>query len=380
MGADVLRPKKGLEGVVFDQSAISKAMPEEKKLIYRGYPVHELATMCRFEEVAYLLLHDDLPNQMQLEKFVDAERSQREISPSLVASLKLYPKTGHSMDRLRTAISFLGLEEQFIGATLERDVLYPQAVALLAKTATIVAYDYRIRNGLDLIAPRADLGYAENFFHMCFGNVPSSEIVKAFDASLTLYAEHGFNASTFTARVIVSSLSDLIAGVTGGIGSLKGPLHGGANEAVVHMLLEVGSIDDAERWVLDALQQKKKIMGFGHRLYRFGDSRVPTMTYYRDEVARLSGDNKLGAVAKKVEEVMIREKKIYPNLDFPAGPTYYMMGFEIPLFTPIFVMARVVGWSAHVMEQLADNRLVRPLSEYSGAGDRAVVALASRSL
>lgn len=378
MGADLLHPKKGLEGVVFDQSSISKAMPEEKKLIYRGYPVHELATTCRFEEVAYLLLNEDLPDQKQLEEFCKAERAQRDIGASLVATLKLLPKTGHSMDRLRTAVSFLGLEPQFADGKLERSDLYPQSISLLAKTATIVAYDYRVRNGLDLIAPRKDLAYAENFFHMCFGKVPSAEIVKAFDASLTLYAEHGFNASTFTARVIVSSLSDLVAGVTGAIGSLKGPLHGGANEAVVHMLLEVGSLEGAERWVLDALQQKKKIMGFGHRLYRFGDSRVPTMTHYRDEVARLTGDNKLGAIAQKVEEVMVREKKIYPNLDFPAGPTYYMMGFEIPLFTPIFVMARVVGWSAHIMEQLADNRLVRPLSEYTGAADRVVRAITSR--
>ncbi len=213
---------------------------------------------------------------------------------------------------------------------------------------------------------------------MCFGDVPSPELVKAFDASLTLYAEHGFNASTFTARVVSSSLSDLVSSVSAAIGSLKGPLHGGANEAVMEMLAEIGSPDRARAWVLDALASKRKIMGFGHRVYRLGDSRVPTMKHYRDLVANEVGDHRWIAISDIVEETVTQEKGIPANLDFPAGPTYALLDFDIPMFTPIFVMARVVGWCAHVIEQLSTNRLVRPLSLYTGPARRAVVPIEGR--
>ncbi len=377
MSTDVIRPKKGLEGVVFDESKISKAMPEHKSLMYRGYWVHELAEECCFEEVAYLLWNGELPNQAQLKEFSEKERSQRQISDALTSAIRLFPKSAHPMDTIRTGVSFLGMEDEHAWDN-DKSSNERKALSLLAKIPTIIAYDYRIRSGNEPIAPKSDLSFSENFFHMCFGEVPDPEIVKAFDVSLILYAEHGFNASTFTARVVSSTLSEMYAAVTAAIGSLKGPLHGGANEQVMHMLKEIGSPENAKSWMIDALQNKKKIMGFGHRLYRIGDSRVPTMSKYRDRLAELTGNSTWVEMSHILEETMVAEKGIHPNLDFPAGPAYFMMGFEIDMFTPIFVMARVTGWSAHVMEQLENNRLVRPLSDYKGPGPRSPKPIAER--
>jgi len=213
---------------------------------------------------------------------------------------------------------------------------------------------------------------------MCFGEVPAKEIVKAFDASLTLYAEHGFNASTFTSRVVASTMSDIFSCTVAGIGALKGPLHGGANEQVMHMLKEVNDPAVAEQWMIDALKNKRKVMGFGHRVYKSGDSRVPTMDKYGRMVAKLKGETKWHEISDKLKDVMVREKNIHPNLDFPAGPAYYLMGFEIDMFTPIFVMARTAGWSAHVFEQAAANRIIRPLTKYTGHAQRPVKGLAQR--
>jgi 2-methylcitrate synthase len=218
----------------------------------------------------------------------------------------------------------------------------------------------------------------ENFFHMVFGKVPAPEVVKAFEVSLVLYAEHGFNASTFTARTVVSSLSDIYSGVVGGIASLKGALHGGANEAVMHMLLEIGEPARAREWMLTALREKRVVMGFGHRVYKNGDSRVPTMKKYARKISEFTGQSKWLDMQDILEGVMLEQKKIHPNLDFPSGPAYYMMGFDIDMFTPFFVMARITGWTAHIMEQLANNRLIRPLSKYTGPGERHVVPLGQR--
>jgi 2-methylcitrate synthase len=253
-----------------------------------------------------------------------------------------------------------------------------KAIQLLAKIPTMVAADYRFKKGLDFIAPKSDLSIAENFFHMCFGKVPQKEIVKAFDVSLILYAEHSFNASTFTSRVVTSTQSDLYSATVAGIGALKGPLHGGANEQVMHMMIEIADADKAEAWMLEALALKKKVMGFGHRVYKSGDSRVPTMKKYAQVMADVTGEQKWMKMYNSLEKVMAEKKKIYPNLDFPAGPAYYMMGFEIDFFTPIFVMARTTGWSAHIMEQAANNRIIRPLSEYIGAPQRKVTPLSER--
>lgn len=366
--------RKGLEGVIFDQTKISKAIPDEQKLIYRGYNAHELAQKCSFEEVAFLIRFGELPNSNELQSFNKKEKENRALSNRMIDLLKTISKSSHPMDSLRTAISFLGTEELSYGQELHKD-LENQTDILYAKAPSIVAADLRIRAGKEVIQPDASMDYASNFFHMCFGEVPDSKIVKALDGSLTLYAEHGFNASTFTARVVVSTLSDIFSGVTAAIGALKGPLHGGANEAVMEMLLKIGEPKKAKEFLLEKLANKEKVMGFGHRLYRTGDSRVPQMTAFRDSVANIIGTpeaNKWIEISNILEQTMISEKNIYPNLDFPAGPAYYLMKFPIPFFTPIFAMARITGWSAHIKEQLSDNKLVRPRSEYIGEMDKRI--------
>ncbi len=375
---DRFKAKKGLEGVVFDTTSVSNVLPAEKSLYYRGYPVHELAEKCEFEEVAYLLLYGELPTQKQLNDFVKTERSARSISKELLEVIERFPSDGHPMDAVRTAVSFLGMEPEFQGADSAESALN-KGVLLLAKIPTIIAAFQRLRRGQEVILPSSDLSLSANFFNMVNGEVPEPEIVKAFDGSLTLYAEHGFNASTFSARVIVSTLSDLCGAVSGAIAALKGSLHGGANEAVMELLKEIAEPENAAPWLTEALDSKRKIMGFGHRLYRNGDSRVPTMSAYRDLLAKHRDGDKWLEISKILETEMVAKKNIHPNLDFPAGPAYYMMGFEIDLFTPIFVIARVVGWTAHVSEQLTDNRLVRPLGEYLGEAPRAVVSIDSRS-
>lgn len=379
---DSIEVKKGLDGVVVDETAVSKVMPESNSLTYRGYAVQDLADNCSFEEVAYLLWHHELPNATQLKDFQKRERSQRSLSKGLSDSIRLYPKNAHPMDTIRSGVSYLGMEESskdeetwspkdpFALIAGQSSSNYDKALSLLAKIPTIIAADYRCRKGLEPIAPKAELSMSENFLNMCFGEVPHPEVVKAFDASLTLYAEHGFNASTFTSRVVASTMSDIFSATTAGICSLKGPLHGGANEQVMHMLKEINDPAKAEQWMLDALKNKRKIMGFGHRVYKSGDSRVPTMDKYGRKVAALKGETKWHEISDKLKAVMLKEKNIHPNLDFPAGPAYYLMGFEIDMFTPIFVMARTTGWSAHVFEQAASNRLIRPLTKYVGTVQR----------
>lgn len=369
--------KKGLEGAVIDTSSVSKVNPDTNSLIYRGYPVQDLAENCRFEEVAFLMYNGELPTAAQLADFEKKERSLRDISKDNLAVIKALPKKCHPMDSIRTGVSFLGCEDDRIWDATP-NVNLDKSIRLLAKIPTMVAADFRFKKGLDFIAPRTDLSIAENFFHMCFGKVPQKEIVKAFDVSLILYAEHSFNASTFTSRVVSSTQSDIYSATVAGIGALKGPLHGGANEMVMHMMIEIADPARAEQWMIDALAQKKKVMGFGHRVYKSGDSRVPTMKKYAQVMADVTGQQKWMQMYNSLEKVMVEKKKIYPNLDFPAGPAYYMMGFEIDFFTPIFVMARTTGWSAHIMEQTANNRIIRPLSEYIGAAQRKVVPLSER--
>ena len=369
---------KGLAGVTVDTTSVSKVMPETNSLTYRGYAVQDLAANCKFEEVAYLLWHGELPSRSQLRKFEKVERSRRDISRAHINVIRQYPKRAHPMDTLRTSVSFLGTTETaWGGEPAERD--RERAMNMLAKIPTMIATDYRFRRGLTRKAPRADLSMSENFFYMCFGKVPPKEVIRAFDISLILYAEHSFNASTFTARVITSSRSDIYSAVTGGIGSLKGPLHGGANEAVMQNLLEIKTPARAENWLREKQANKQLVMGFGHRVYKHGDSRVPTMRAALEDLAAWKGDTRWLEISDILQNIMISEKGIYPNLDFPAGPAYYLMGFEIDMYTPIFVMSRITGWSAHVLEQNASNSLIRPLSAYDGVRQRRVKPIAKRS-
>lgn len=369
--------KKGLDGVVVDETSISKVMPEINSLVYRGYPVQDLAEHCRFEEVAYLLWHGELPNKGQLAEFNAKEKSLRALSPALLNVIKSFNKNCHPMDSIRTAVSYLGTEDSNQWDETKAEKMQ-RSMALLAKIPTMIAADFRVKKGQEIIAPDPSLGFSENFFKMCFGEVPAPEVVKAFDVSLILYAEHSFNASTFAARVITSTMSDVFSSVVGGIGALKGPLHGGANEQVMHMMKEIDDPNKAESWMLQALKDKRKIMGFGHRVYKNGDSRVPTMKKYAQKMAEVTGQQKWMLMYDRLERTMVEQKNIHPNLDFPAGPAYYMMGFEIDFFTPIFVMSRITGWTAHIMEQAENNRLIRPLSAYTGSGERKVKPLSQR--
>ncbi|MDR3456946.1 MAG: bifunctional 2-methylcitrate synthase/citrate synthase [Verrucomicrobiae bacterium] len=370
---------RGLDGVVVDTTRISKVMPEINSLVYAGYPVQDLCECCHFEEVAWLMWHGELPTAKQLADFMALGRGQREISKDLLSVIQKSPRTAHPMDVLRTAVSFLGMEDTELDKT-DAATNLKRSISMMAKIPTMIAAFYRLRKGQDFIPPRSDLGFVENFFNMIFGRVPAPEVVHAFEVSLILYAEHGFNASTFTARTVVSSLSDIYSGVVGGIASLKGPLHGGANEAVMHMLLEVGEPARAKEWMLTALREHRVVMGFGHRVYKNGDSRVPTMKKYMREMAKFTGNEKWLEIAEILETTMREQKNIHPNLDFPSGPAYYMMGFDIDMFTPFFVMARITGWTAHIMEQLADNRLIRPLSQYDGPAQRIVMPLKQRGI
>jgi 2-methylcitrate synthase/citrate synthase II len=368
---------KGLAGVTVDTTSVSKVMPETNSLTYRGYAVQDLAANCSFEEVAYLLWHGELPNRRQLNAFRKDERSRREISKKHIEVIRQYPRKAHPMDTLRTSVSYLGTTDTaWGGEPRERDL--DRAMDLLAKIPTMIATDYRFRKGLPRKKPRSDLSMSENFFHMCFGRVPPKEVIRAFDISLILYAEHSFNASTFTARVITSSRSDIYSAVTGGIGSLKGPLHGGANEAVMHNLLEIGTPKKAEAWLRKKQADKELVMGFGHRVYKNGDSRVPTMRKALEDLAAWKGDTKWLEISDILQGIMVGEKGIHPNLDFPAGPAYYLMGFEIDMYTPIFVMSRITGWTAHILEQNAANSLIRPLSLYTGVAQRDVVPISKR--
>lgn len=374
--SETVNVKKGLEGVVVDTTSVSKVMPEINSLTYRGYKVQDLAEHCSFAEVVYLMWHGELPTASELETFKQAERNLRAIDDDLKTLIKTISSDAHPMDVVRTAVSFVGANANPEGSSRAENLAW--ATDLLAKLPTIVAADTRRRQGQDLIDPDPNLDFSENFFHMCFGEVPDAELVKAFDVSLILYAEHSFNASTFTSRVITSTLADLYSAVTGAIGALKGALHGGANEQVMYTLQEVGSPDTATEWMQQALKEKRKVMGFGHRVYKQGDSRVPTMKKYALAIAEKTGNQALMQTAQALEDVMVSEKGIYPNLDFPTGPAYYMLGFDIPMFTPIFVMARISGWAAHIIEQSENNRIIRPLSEYIGEGERQVTPLSAR--
>jgi len=365
--------KKGLAGVVVDTTAVSKVNPETNSLLYRGYPVQELAAKCSFEEVAYLLWHGELPTPEQLAEFETVERSMRTIDPVVKRVIDELPETAHPMDVVRTAVSVIGAMDSSlneIDAFGDPELNLGRSIQLFAQLPAIVAYTQRKRRGLALVEPRADLGYSANFLHMTFGEVPDLVVVSAFDVSMILYAEHSFNASTFTARVVTSTLSDLFSAVTAAIGALKGPLHGGANEAVMHIFDEIGTASEVDAWLTHALEAKKKIMGFGHRVYKSGDSRVPTMRAALDTLVAEFDRPDIIELYDALEEGMVSRKNIKPNLDYPSGPAYNLIGFDTDLFTPLFVAARITGWTAHIMEQLASNALIRPLSEYVGPEER----------
>ncbi|WP_062385711.1 bifunctional 2-methylcitrate synthase/citrate synthase [Demequina iriomotensis] len=361
--------RKGLVGVVADRTAVSQVNVETNSLLYRGYPVQELASMCSFEDVVHLLWNGDLPSAEERERALALERTHRDLGDRLMGVIERLPDSAHPMDVLRTAVSVLGGEDP-TAWTADPDEIREKALVLIAKVPAVVAYIQRHRRGLPIVPPREDLGYAANFLWMTCGEEPDEVVRKAFDVSMTLYAEHSFNASTFTARVVTSTLSDYYSGVVAAIGALKGPLHGGANEAVMRTFDEIGSAANVGAWLDEALGRKRKIMGFGHRVYKRGDSRVPTMKAALDTLVAHAERPDIAELYDALEAEFVARKGIYPNLDYPSGPAYHLMGFDTELFTPIFVASRIAGWTAHIQEQLADNALIRPLSAYDGVGER----------
>ena len=363
--------KKGLAGVTVDSTAVSKVNPETNSLLYRGYPVQELAATQSFEDVALLLWNGDLPTADESRAFAEFERAHRALDPAVRTAIDLLPLDSHPMDVVRTAVSVLGASApaaEVADNSAASDLA--KAKLLFAKIPAMVAYDQRRRRGHELVEPRADLDYSRNFLWMTFGEEPDEVVARAFTVSMILYAEHSFNASTFTARVITSTTADLYSAVVGAIGALKGALHGGANEAVMHVFDEIGTAENVGPWLDDALAAKRKIMGFGHRVYKKGDSRVPTMKAALDTLVDHYDARDLAELYDALESEFVGRKGIYPNLDYPSGPAYHLIGFDTLTFTPLFVAARVTGWTAHVMEQAASNALIRPLSAYTGVDER----------
>lgn len=367
----------GLEGVIAGISSISEVDPEKSRLTYRGYDVHELAEKATYEEVAHLLLRGKLPNRKELSEFSDFIGHERHIPGDLMDMIQTYPDTAHPMDVLRSAVSALGLYDRTT-SDLSRNATLEKAMKLIAKIPTIIAASHRFREDLDAVDPDPRMTCAESLLYLLTGERPDPLAVRALDVSLILYAEHSFNASTFAARVTASTLSDYYSSVVSAIGTLKGPLHGGANEESIKMMLEIGSPAKAEAWVMDALAKKRLIMGFGHRVYKKGDSRVPIMRKLGQELGEKLGQPQWHQMAQIIEEVMWREKKILPNVDFPCGYVYYMLKLPIPLYTPIFAASRVAGWSAHIIEQYEHNRIMRPTNIYNGPKEAAFVPLEQR--
>lgn len=359
---------KGLAGIVVDESSISKVISESSELLYRGYPVAQLVEKSSFEEVVYLLWEGELPSKKELDNFKKHETKKRPFLDTDVLKLLENLKSAHPMDAIRTLISYWGARGYVWDTnTKERK---EKALRFLAAAPVFVAAHFRLRKNLQPIAPDCHLSYSENFLKMCFNETPSKEMVDIFDKTMILYAEHGFNASTFTARVIASTTSDVGSAITGAIGALKGPLHGGANERVMEMMKKIGKPSKAEAYLLKALANKEKVMGFGHRVYREQDSRVPSMEVCANKLSEIKNDKQWMEMYNILVATMKREKNICPNVDLPAGPVYYLMGFDIDMFTPFFVMSRIAGWAAHIIEQRENNRIIRPLCEYTGPARR----------
>lgn len=367
----------GLAGVIAGKSAISRIDFETNTLVVRGYDLVELTETCSFEEIVYLILFGDLPTQAQLDDLDSTLKAERTLPAAVLDILRATPPTAHPMAWMRTAISALGsLDPE--GEDISKEASLRKAVRLLAKAPTIVAAGYRLSQGQEPFDPDPSLTHAENLLYMMSGEKPTASAAEAMNVSLILYTEHGFNASTFAARVVASTLADLHAAMTAGIGALAGPLHGGANEAAMEMFIDIGEPEKARDYVLGRLARKEKIMGFGHREYKTGDSRVPAMKAVGRRLAEEAGDTRWVDIADAVEETLMAEKKIFPNVDTPCAYAYYTLGIPIPLFTPIFVASRITGWSAHVIEQQEANRIIRPNHIYTGLEGKSFRPIAER--
>lgn len=369
----------GLKGIVAATTRLSDVLGDEGILIYAGYDINELAGKVGYEEVVYLLWHDRLPNKSELEKLKGDLRAARTLPTPVIDFLKHAPKDANPMDILRTGVSMLGLYDHAPVGPQTPEQLLPRAISLTAKVGIIVAYFHRSRQGKDFPPIRTDLDEAAHFLYLLSGETPGPEAVKTLDLAYVLHADHGFNASTFSALVTVATLSDIYSGVTTAIGSLKGPLHGGANEAVIHMLQEIGSPDKVDAWVHDKLAKKEKIMGMGHAVYKVLDPRAPHLKAMAIKLGRELGETKWVEMSERIAEIVKKEKNLNANVDFYSATVYYSLGIPTDLFTPIFAIARTSGWTGHIIEQLKDNKIFRPSSEYVGYPvGKKVVALDQR--
>jgi len=372
--------RPGLDGVVAAPSTICSIDGQNGVLLYRGIPIAELAENSTFEETAFFLLSGHLPTRSELADFENALIARRKLPEAVLGLLQSFPPSANPMDLLRTAVSALGLfDDDPSDNSLAKN--YQRALSLIAAFPAIVGAIQRLRKGEKPVPPRTDLNHAAHCLHQINGVVPDEFSAKVLDVALILHADHGFNASTFTARVCISSLTDMYSAVTAAVGSLKGPLHGGANAGVMENLLAIGSVDKVEAWVMDKLQRKEKVMGFGHRVYKTYDPRARLLNQYSEKLAQITNNMKWYEMSKKMEEVMAREvssRGIYPNVDFYSASVYYYLGLEPELFTPIFAVSRVAGWTAHVLEQLRDNRLYRPDAVYQGPREMKYVPIAQR--
>ena len=354
----------GLAGVIAGETAICWVDPNAG-LMYRGYDIHEMAQKASFEEVAYLLLNGELPNVKQLAEFTRQIAAEREVPAPVMKMLRLLPRDSHPMDVLRTAVSMLSMFDKELSDNSHAANIR-KAIRLIARVSTLITDGWRILHGDEPLPERPDLTHAGNFFYKLDERVPQTWQIRMLDTIFILYADHEFNASTFAARVTASTLAGIYAAVTSACGTLKGPLHGGANEESMKMLEEIGTPDRAEEWLKKKLATKEKIMGFGHRVYKKGDSRVPAMREIGRDLGKRTGKEQWIPICEKLEEVMEREKHLCANVDLYAAPVFWMLGFPPELNTPLFAASRVAGWCAHVVEQHDNNRLIRPRSLYTG--------------
>ncbi len=367
----------GLRGVVAAQSSIGDVNGEKGILIYQGYDIHDLAEHATFEEVVYLLWHGQLPTQVELEELSSEIRSNYAIPAEIIAGMKYMPKDADPMDVLRTCVSALDFYDKD-GRGTDRDSAMRAAVKLTGQLGTIVAAWERIRKGKDVVAPDKSLGVADNFLYMLRGEKADSDEARMMDVCLILHADHELNASTFTTRVVAGTLADMYGCVTAGIAALAGPLHGGANTAVMKMLLEIGDLDKVDEWLDSALAEKRKIMGIGHAVYKTEDPRATWLRRYSKAMAEKKGESKWFDMSQRIEKLMLEKKGMHPNVDFYSASTYYLMGIPLDLFTPIFAVSRISGWTGHILEQYANNKLIRPRAEYIGERDRKYVPIAER--
>ncbi len=368
---------KGLEGVVAATTHLSDVRGDIGQLIYRGYDINELAGKVTFEEVVHLLHFGHLPNRKELDELKSLLAAKRELPEGVIQFIRQFPKETPPMHAIRTAVSALGcLDPESDHDTMEQNHL--RALQLIARIPVITAYFHRHRQGKSLLPPDPSLGEAANLLYLLDGEKPSPEKVNTLDMCYVLHADHGMNASTFSARVTIATLSDIYSAITSAIGTLKGPLHGGANEGVIKMLQEIGSLDRVDAYLAEALAQKRKIMGFGHRIYKTLDPRAPHLKRMAQVLSSKIGEPKWIQMNDRIAQIMLEEKGLHANVDFYSATVYYSLGIPTDLFTPLFAIARAAGWTAHVLEQLADNRLIRPQSLYSGPVGLKVVPMDER--